>query len=332
MALAAEQSVLRSADPPHHPDRGPGRRRSDAAQHASGGLGGAPDRGTDRADRARHPRTAAPRADRIRQDRRRRRSTARSMRSSPPPARWNSTRRTATSARRTCGSIMRELSHRSKNLLAIVLAIARQTSRTTSNFEEFEQRFNARIQALADAHDLLVEQQWVGAALEDLVRAQLSAFGTERVSDQRRAGDAARRSGTERRAGAARARDQRVKYGALSVPEGRVVIDGPMDGARRRPRHPPDLARERRAAGDGARAQRVRPLRAGARHGQRARLRRHPNSSRPAWSGPAISTPSIWLSRPARPHRKMPSAKQRWRRDTAHSAHKRRRLPASAAR
>ena len=59
--------------------------------------------------------------------------------------------------------IMRELSHRSKNLLAIVLAIARQTSRHTASFSDFESRFNSRIQALADAHDLLVEQQWSGA-------------------------------------------------------------------------------------------------------------------------------------------------------------------------
>ena len=58
---------------------------------------------------------------------------------------------------------MRELSHRSKNLLAIVLAIARQTSRHTTSFSDFESRFNSRIQALADAHDLLVEQQWSGA-------------------------------------------------------------------------------------------------------------------------------------------------------------------------
>lgn len=77
--------------------------------------------------------------------------------------------------------IMRELSHRSKNLLAIVLAIARQTSRHTASFSDFEARFNSRIQALADAHDLLVEQQWGGAHLDDLVRAQLAAFGMEKV-------------------------------------------------------------------------------------------------------------------------------------------------------
>jgi two-component sensor histidine kinase len=78
--------------------------------------------------------------------------------------------------------IMRELSHRSKNLLAIVLAIARQTARNTSDFATFEQRFSARIQALADAHDLLVEQQWGGAQIEALVRGQLAAFGMERVT------------------------------------------------------------------------------------------------------------------------------------------------------
>ena len=120
---------------------------------------------------------------------------------------------------------MRELSHRSKNLLAIVLAIARQTSRTTSNFEEFEQRFNARIQALADAHDLLVEQQWAGAALEDLVRAQLSAFGTERVTTS---GDKVvlRAEAVQNVALALHElATNAVKHGALSAPQGRIAID-----------------------------------------------------------------------------------------------------------
>ena len=154
--------------------------------------------------------------------------------------------------------IMRELSHRSKNLLAIVLAIARQTSRTTKNFEEFEERFNARIQALADAHDLLVEQQWAGAALDDLVRAQLSAFGTERVSYRRRKGDAARRGGAERRARAARACHQRVEIRRAVGPR-RPGRDR-MGAARRRSgeaRHPPDVARDRRAAGDASRSARA---------------------------------------------------------------------------
>jgi two-component sensor histidine kinase len=121
--------------------------------------------------------------------------------------------------------IMRELSHRSKNLLAIVLAIARQTSRHTTSFTDFESRFNSRIQALADAHDLLVEQQWSGAYLDDLVRAQLTAFGTERVVTH---GERIMLR-TEAVQNVALALHELAtnasKYGALSVPGGKVNID-----------------------------------------------------------------------------------------------------------
>jgi two-component sensor histidine kinase len=120
--------------------------------------------------------------------------------------------------------IMRELSHRSKNLLAIVLAIARQTTRHSRSFEEFESRFNSRIQALADAHDLLVEQQWSGAYLNDLISAQLAAFGTERVVVR---GERIMLR-TEAVQNVALALHELAtnasKYGALSVPSGKVEI------------------------------------------------------------------------------------------------------------
>jgi two-component sensor histidine kinase len=121
--------------------------------------------------------------------------------------------------------IMRELSHRSKNLLAIVLAIARQTSRHSASFEEFEARFNSRIQALADAHDLLVEQQWSGAFLDDLVAAQMAAFGTERVACQ---GERVmlRAEAVQNVALALHELATNTsKYGALSVPSGKVDIE-----------------------------------------------------------------------------------------------------------
>jgi PAS domain S-box-containing protein len=73
--------------------------------------------------------------------------------------------------------VMRELSHRSKNLLAIVLSIARQVGRQCEDFRGFEAAFSARIAALADTHDLLVSQGWRGAGLLDLARAHLAPFG-----------------------------------------------------------------------------------------------------------------------------------------------------------
>jgi two-component sensor histidine kinase len=121
--------------------------------------------------------------------------------------------------------LMRELSHRSKNLLAIVLAIARQTSKQTSNFEDFEIRFNARIQALAESHDLLVERQWLGATLDDLIRAQLAAFGMERVV--LRGEPVLLKSEAVQNVGLAlhELATNAAKYGGLSVPEGRVTIE-----------------------------------------------------------------------------------------------------------
>jgi two-component sensor histidine kinase/CHASE3 domain sensor protein len=69
--------------------------------------------------------------------------------------------------------LMRELSHRSKNLLAIVQAMTRQTARTTSTPAEFHRRFSARLRALAAGHDLLVKASYTGADLVELIRSQL---------------------------------------------------------------------------------------------------------------------------------------------------------------
>jgi two-component sensor histidine kinase len=69
---------------------------------------------------------------------------------------------------------MREINHRSKNMLSLVQAIARQTA--TRNPEDFVERFSERIEALSANQELLVWNEWRGVEIEDLVRAQLSHF------------------------------------------------------------------------------------------------------------------------------------------------------------
>jgi two-component sensor histidine kinase/CheY-like chemotaxis protein len=71
--------------------------------------------------------------------------------------------------------LMQEVNHRSQNLLGIVLAIARRTWEAAR--ADFMDRFEARIHALSSSHNLLIQNKWQGADLEELANAQLAPFG-----------------------------------------------------------------------------------------------------------------------------------------------------------
>lgn len=71
--------------------------------------------------------------------------------------------------------LMREVNHRSKNLLAVVQAVARQTAAKSP--KDFVVSFEQRLLALAAAQDLLIKGQWRQVGLEELVRAELGHFG-----------------------------------------------------------------------------------------------------------------------------------------------------------
>jgi PAS domain S-box-containing protein len=72
--------------------------------------------------------------------------------------------------------VMHELSHRSKNLLAIVMAVANRTIRSSSNLDEFSEKFVRRLEAMARSHDLLVANSWAGADIRDIVSSEISRF------------------------------------------------------------------------------------------------------------------------------------------------------------
>ena len=72
------------------------------------------------------------------------------------------------------GLLIRELAHRVKNSLALIMAMARQTRLRAADLDEFLGTFEGRLQALATVHDLLSEAGWRSTPLAALIRAALA--------------------------------------------------------------------------------------------------------------------------------------------------------------
>jgi two-component sensor histidine kinase len=69
--------------------------------------------------------------------------------------------------------LMREVAHRSKNMLAIVEAIVRQTAKRSPP-ADFAERLSMRLRSIAASQDLLVSSEWSGVEIGALVGNQLS--------------------------------------------------------------------------------------------------------------------------------------------------------------
>lgn len=123
--------------------------------------------------------------------------------------------------------LINELNHRVKNTLATVQSIAAQTLRSAPDLARARESFEARLLALAAAHDLLTAESWHGARLADVVASAMAPFETERRPQISRSGPAVWLTAQSALALSMALHElatNAVKYGALSVPEGRVTI------------------------------------------------------------------------------------------------------------
>jgi two-component sensor histidine kinase/integral membrane sensor domain MASE1 len=121
--------------------------------------------------------------------------------------------------------LMAELDHRVKNVLARVIAVADSTRQGGGSIDEFVRSYHGRIQSMAAAHTLLSQTGWQGTDLAALVRNQLEPYATDANMTI---------AGTDIMLGASASQalamvvhelvTNAVKYGALSIPGGRVLV------------------------------------------------------------------------------------------------------------
>lgn len=123
--------------------------------------------------------------------------------------------------------LMREIDHRSRNMLAIIQALVNLTAASKTDMPEFVAAVQARIAAMSHAQDLIARRRWQGASLRALIHDPLSAYTAEwpgalvlEGPDLVLRPEAAMGLSMVIHELATNA----AKYGALSSPEGRVVV------------------------------------------------------------------------------------------------------------
>lgn len=128
--------------------------------------------------------------------------------------------------------LLDELNHRVKNTLAAVQSLAHQSARGAADLETFMEKFEARLISLSRAHSLLARDVWQGADLSEVVSQALAPYLQGEESRVTVEGPPIRLSPTAAVSLGMAMHElgtNAAKYGALSVPEGRVEVRWDLD-------------------------------------------------------------------------------------------------------
>ena len=133
--------------------------------------------------------------------------------------------------------ILEELHHRIKNTLATVRAITSQSLRTAISIEHGQQAIDSRLAALGQAHDLLMKAEWANASFVEIVRGATEPYDSQAAGKFTIEGPEIKIASAAVIAFAMTLNElctNTTKFGALSVPTGRVEIAWRIDEQKRR--------------------------------------------------------------------------------------------------
>ena len=122
--------------------------------------------------------------------------------------------------------VMNELVHRTKNLLALAQAMMRQIARQAGSVEEYQAAVADRLEGLARSIQLLTSEQWAGASLRRVIDIHLEAFPHALQQIEVTGTDFMLKPEAVQNLGLTlhELATNSIKYGALSVPQGRVRL------------------------------------------------------------------------------------------------------------
>lgn len=121
-------------------------------------------------------------------------------------------------------TLMAELDHRVKNVLATVQALAQQTAKRTTSLDAFLQNFSGRLKAMGSANELLTAARWRGAAVEHLAAAELGALAPGQTAWEGPELFLTPRAANALSLAIHELATNAVKFGALSVDTGHVDL------------------------------------------------------------------------------------------------------------